>query len=105
MKNRKGRGKKTCSVMVDTTPNTPRCTLAAFKSGSPTANARTVANPSAAVAGVTSVMATTYSCKAPPLPHSELPLTLLAVTPPSVTPSNIGAVVSAMPSAAMPSIN
>uniref|UniRef100_J3LQA4 Uncharacterized protein n=1 Tax=Oryza brachyantha TaxID=4533 RepID=J3LQA4_ORYBR len=66
------------------TPRTPRETLAASRSGSSAASTRTLAYPSAAGAGVTMRIPTTYSCTALPLPHSELPCAPVPSLPPTV---------------------
>nr|ACR37326.1 unknown [Zea mays]ACR37347.1 unknown [Zea mays] len=68
------------------TPRTPSETLAASRSGSPATSSLTTAKPWEAGAGVTILSATTYSCTALPLPHSELPWAPVASKPPTVRP-------------------
>ncbi|WVZ95422.1 LOW QUALITY PROTEIN: hypothetical protein U9M48_041190 [Paspalum notatum var. saurae] len=79
------------------TPRTPRDTLAASRSGSPTASSLTTANPCSAGAGVTILSPTTYSCTALPLPQSELPCAPVASIPPRVRPYQYGECGSARP--------
>uniref|UniRef100_A0A8R7K132 Uncharacterized protein n=1 Tax=Triticum urartu TaxID=4572 RepID=A0A8R7K132_TRIUA len=49
-----------------------------------------MAKPSHAGAGVTILRPTTYSCTAPPLPHSPLPCAPVARSPPMVRPYQYG---------------
>ncbi|KAB8083003.1 hypothetical protein EE612_005069, partial [Oryza sativa] len=92
------------SLTFEITPSKPRETTAALKSASPLRSATTLAHPSAAPAGTTSLSATTWSCTAPPRPHQELPWEPVLTSPPTLTPSQYGAAVRLSPLASAASI-
>uniref|UniRef100_A0A7C9E5Q8 Uncharacterized protein n=1 Tax=Opuntia streptacantha TaxID=393608 RepID=A0A7C9E5Q8_OPUST len=72
---------------LEMTPRTPKDTLAALRRGSLLSNLWTLANPSSADPGTTRLSPTTWSWRAPPLPHHELPWAPVLIRPPTVTPS------------------